>query len=104
MTFGIRIRQARKVLSLTQKDTARRIGMSAQYLNDIERDRRAPPSDNFIEALADALVIQRDVLYFYAGRLPPDLLSGNATDRQILNGFDAFRLTLGRLKVQEAQP
>lgn len=69
MTFGEAIVEARRVLGLTQKDLAERVGISPQYLNDIERDRRVPPHDTRV-ALAKHTTIDLDYLDLLAGQLP----------------------------------
>src|SRR5437867_850881 len=57
MTFGGAIREARRVLGVSQKDLAAQLKkedgtpISPQYLNDIELDRRLPPP-YLIEQLA----------------------------------------------------
>jgi hypothetical protein len=42
-------------------------------LNDLENDRRYRPENAMIEQLARILKIPADMLYFYAGRLPPQV-------------------------------
>ncbi|MCB1741610.1 MAG: DUF2083 domain-containing protein [Gammaproteobacteria bacterium] len=51
---GARIKERRKSLGLTQVELARRVGISAPYLNLIEADKR-PLRDERLRALADAL-------------------------------------------------
>ena len=41
MTIGETLRQARKAVGLTQKQIADMLGVSRQFANDLERDRRA---------------------------------------------------------------
>jgi hypothetical protein len=48
----------------------RRGAISPRYLNDIEHDRRSPSSDRMVQQFADALGIDRDWLYYLAGRFP----------------------------------
>ena len=53
-TFGTLISEARRAKGLSQKDLAAKVkkedgqAISAQYLNDIEHDRRNPPSELLI--------------------------------------------------------
>ena len=57
-TFGKYVSQTRKQLGLSQKQLAERIEreeggpISAQYLNDIEHDRRSPSSDHMMQEFA----------------------------------------------------
>jgi transcriptional regulator with XRE-family HTH domain len=87
MTFGSYISEKRKKRGLTQKELAGRIiksddnkPISAQYLNDIEHDRRSPSSSDLIEQLARELQVDEDYLYFLAGRLPADITSRMEVD------------------------
>lgn len=78
-TFGKIISDRRKELGLSQKDVAARIKkedgrpISAQYLNDIEHDRRNPPSEFLIEQLARELNFEKDFLCIVAGTVPHDI-------------------------------
>ena len=101
MNFGEAITQARKGRQLSQREVATKIlkedgmAISAQYLNDIEHDRRNPPSEHIIRQLASILELEEDYLFFLAGRLPSDL-RGTSTNREdISNAMKAFRRTLG---------
>lgn len=71
MTFGTYIQTRRTSRGLTQKDAAAAISMSAQYLNDLERDRRKPPSDAVINRMAHTYDTAPAMLHVAAGRLPP---------------------------------
>ncbi len=79
MGFGTYIANARKQAGLSQKDLAARIAkedgtsISAQYLNDIEHDRRNPPGEYILKQLATALNLSIDYLRYLAGRLPEDV-------------------------------
>ena len=100
MTFGRVIAEARKKLGLSQKDLAAQVEkedrrtISAQYLNDIEHDRRNPPSDFILEQLATILKINKDYLYYLAGQLPSDLRSDPSEQKKVEAAFKAFRRTL----------
>lgn len=63
------------------------------YLNDLEHNRRYPPENEVIEQLAKILKISADVLYFYARRLPRDLMH-DFEDCRIEAAFRTFRNTL----------
>ncbi len=103
MTFGQVIADARKKANLSQKELAALIKkedgqpISPQYLNDIERDRRNPPSDLLIEQLAAILGIEADVLYFHAGELSADLKGTQTDSEHIIAAYKAFRRTLEEL-------
>lgn len=82
MTFGHYLRRVREQRGMSQQDTAALAGISPQYYNDIERNRRAAPSDEILPRLASVLDAPLDILYYYAGRFPPDLM-GCASEDQV---------------------
>ena len=100
MTFGEAITQARKDKELSQKQVAagtlKEDGkpISPQYLNDIEHDRRNPPSEPIVRQLADALGLELDYLLFLAGRFPSDLLETPRDQKDIATAMRAFRSSL----------
>ena|SRR5207249_645988 len=78
-TFGTLIADARKASGMSQRQLARRLkkedgkAISAQYLNDIEHDRRNPPSEFLIAQIAALLNLSKDRLLAAAGTLPDDI-------------------------------
>jgi transcriptional regulator with XRE-family HTH domain len=98
-TFGKIISTARKKLGLSQKELASRIKkedgtpISAQYLNDIEHDRRNPPSESMIVQLAKELKLDKDFLCIAAGTIPRDIQQGliNAGQQRAVEVVKAFR-------------
>ncbi|MDP9023809.1 MAG: helix-turn-helix transcriptional regulator [Candidatus Eremiobacteraeota bacterium] len=95
-TFGQTITDLRRQKGLTQKDLAAKIrrreskAISAQYLNDIEHDRRKPDSEEFIAAVADALDASRSYLAFVAGRLPPEFSQLALDEERLQRAIQAF--------------
>ena len=73
MRFGATIRARRKELHKTQAQVARCLGISKPYYSDIERGNRFPRDPDFIEALARALDLPSDYVYWLAGRVPRDI-------------------------------
>src|SRR4030081_586175 len=104
MTFGQLIATSRKAMGLSQKQLASRITkedgepISPQYLNDIEHNRRNPPSPLLIEKLAKELEISDDRLSAAAGAIPLDLQRrvAEAHPDKVAKAFKAFRKTLGQ--------
>jgi transcriptional regulator with XRE-family HTH domain len=97
-TFGTIISAARRAEGLSQKELAAKIKkedgqvISAQYLNDIEHDRRNPPSEFLIVQFAALLKLDKDVLILAAGMIPQDLQKLAATQPQKMEeAFKAFR-------------
>lgn len=99
-TFGGAISDARKAKGWALKDLAAKVlredeePISPQYLNDIEHDRRSPSSDRMVQQFADALGIDRDWLYYLAGRWPKHLRDENLTPKQVSEVMVAFRRKL----------
>ncbi len=99
-TFGGAISEARKAKGWALKDLAAKVlrededPISPQYLNDIEHDRRSPSSDRMVQQFADALGIDRDWLYYLAGRFPDDVREKNLSAKQVTEAMVAFRRKL----------
>lgn len=97
MTFGQAIAEARKKKQLSQKQLAAMVikedgdPISPQYLNDIERDRRNPPGEYFINQFAKILDVPEEYFYFLANSIPPKYRSA-APDNplQVREAFRAF--------------
>ena len=100
MTFGNQIAEARKALGLSQKDLASKITkedgepISPQYLNDIEHDRRNPPSEDMIKQFAKQLKLQVEILFYLSGKLPEDLQNPSVEQEKIVAAYQAFRKAL----------
>jgi transcriptional regulator with XRE-family HTH domain len=97
-TFGAIISEARRAKELSQKDLASKVlkedgqPISPQYLNDVERDRRNPPSEPIIVQLAKILDLDKDVLCLAAGMIPDDLKRiATAQPERVVQAFRAFR-------------
>jgi transcriptional regulator with XRE-family HTH domain len=93
MTFGQFITEARKKVNITQKNLAERLAISAQYLNDIERDRRNPSSDHIVQQFANALGLNADYLHYLNGRFPEQEREQKLTEEQFRRKILAFRKT-----------
>ena len=97
-TFGQTIASKRKNLKISQKDLAAKIRkddetyISAQYLNDIEHDRRNPPSEYMIKQISKELDIDNDYLLFLAGTFAEDIKKlGEKNPEKVAEFFKAFR-------------
>ena len=106
MTFGKIIGDARKKAELSQKELASRIkkedgnSISAQYLNDIEHDRRNPPSEFLIGQFAKELKLSKEYLVLAAGNLPAELQRTLASlnPEKVEKAFSAFRRTIKKVE------
>src|SRR5882757_6314825 len=97
-TFGTILAEARKTAGKSQKEIASLVKkedgqpISPQYLNDIERDRRNPPSEFIIVQLATLLNVPKDILCAAAGTFPSDLMKFAASHpEKAEQAFQAFR-------------
>lgn len=78
MTFGQRIRQLRQARGLTQRDLAKKAGISYAYVSKLETGSMSPPRHRVIQSLARVLGAsdkETDELFGLAGKIPHDLLS-----------------------------
>lgn len=100
MRFGDYVARRRKELGLSQKDLALLIlkaeggSISAQYLNDIEHNRRNPPTDDLLHEFARALQVSHEYLHYLAGEIPEDLRGGGHAVEEVEAAWAAFRKRL----------
>ena len=79
MSLGKFIRKARLEIGMSQRDLASKImidekrPMKPQHLNDIEHERKGVNSPKQINQFAKVLGLERDYLFFLAGRIPDDI-------------------------------
>jgi choline kinase/DNA-binding XRE family transcriptional regulator len=75
--FGTYIRRLRTEKRIGQRELARVIGVSASYLNDIEKNKRPAPRVELLDALAEVLSADIEIINDLAGHskndLPPDV-------------------------------
>jgi transcriptional regulator with XRE-family HTH domain len=101
-TFGTLISEARRAKGLSRKDLAAKVkkkedgqAISAQHLNDIEHDRRNPPSEFLIVQMAEFLAISKDGLLLAAGTIPEELQRiAQAQPDKVGEAFKTFRKTV----------
>lgn len=97
-TFGELVSARRRELGWSQRELSEKIvkedgkPISPQYLNDLERDRRGAPSDQLIEAFAAVMELDKDLLFYSAGEVAPDLRGFGAD--QVKDAIVAFRRNL----------
>ncbi len=65
--------------------------ISPQYQNDIEYDRRTPSSSILIDQFSEILDIDRDYLYYLAGRIPEDIFEKKLDTQNFIEAMVAFR-------------
>jgi len=102
MTFGQAIINARKAKQMSQKQLASLIikedgtPISPQYLNDIERDRRNPPNDQFISQFAQILAIPEEYLFYIVHEIPPKYRQNAVNPTVVQEAFEAFERSYRR--------
>ena len=76
--FGSYIRELRIKNEIGQRELAKKIGIAASYLNDIEKNKRSAPKSNVIKKLSTILKAELDLLNDLAGNskkgLAPDII------------------------------
>ena len=60
--FGSLIRELRIKNGFGQRELAKKIGIAASYLNDIEKEKRSAPKQIVIKKLSNLLKIILDIL------------------------------------------
>ena len=77
-TFGAYIRDLRIKNEISQRELAKKVGLAASYLNDIEKDKRSAPKNQVIKKISDILKADLNILNDLAGNskksLPPDII------------------------------
>jgi HTH-type transcriptional regulator, competence development regulator len=71
--FGVKLRELRKQVGMTQRELAERVNIDFTYLSKIENGVMPPPSEKVILQLAEALNADKDELIILAGRVPSDI-------------------------------
>ncbi len=71
--FGVRIRELRKEIGISQREVADKVGIDFTYLSKIESGDMNPPSQEVIRRLALVLGVDSDELITLAGKVPTDL-------------------------------
>jgi PAS domain S-box-containing protein len=77
VTFGQRVRELRQARGLTQRELARKAGISYAYVSKMETGSMSPPRHKVIQSLArilGATDVETDELFGMAGKLPQELM------------------------------
>jgi PAS domain S-box-containing protein len=77
MTFGQRVRELRQAKGLTQRDLAKKAGISYAYVSKLETNSMSPPRHKIITALASVLGVsdkETDELFGLARKIPHELM------------------------------
>lgn len=73
--IGIRLRQRRKQLDFTMKEVAEQVGVSENYISEIERGKGKIPSDEVLTRIAEVYQIEELDLFSAFDKLPKGITS-----------------------------
>jgi choline kinase/DNA-binding XRE family transcriptional regulator len=107
-TFGSHIRNLRIKNKIGQRELAKRIGVSASYLNDIEKDKRAAPKNNVIKKISSILSIDLDFLNDLAGNskksLAPDITEYIQNNPEVVSLIRSFKNNkFGKIEINKIE-
>ena len=101
VSFGQYVSESRKSKVMSQKELASQIKredgepISPQYLNDIEHDRRSPPSE-IISQIAEVLALDPFYLHLLAKKWPEDVNAEKLKPVKVQELMTAFRKTVAK--------
>ena len=76
-TFGSYIRNQRISKKISQRDLAKKLGISAPYLNDIEKNKRFAPRMEIVSVISNILEADLEILHDLAAKskntIPADI-------------------------------
>lgn len=72
-TFGKTLRRLRGEAQVGLRELARLVGKSPGYISDVEQEKVAPPSEEVILGIAEALRVDRNELLAAASKLDPEI-------------------------------
>ena len=106
--FGSLIREIRISNDIGQRELAKKIGIAASYLNDIEKNKRSAPKVNIIKKISSILKINLDLLNDLAGKskntLAPDIIDYIAKNPNIVSLIRAVKNNnLGNTEINQIE-
>tara|TARA_Y100000816_G_C26075106_1_gene565833 strand:- start:12 stop:1133 length:1122 start_codon:yes stop_codon:yes gene_type:complete len=66
-SFGAFVRELRSKKKIGQRELAKKIGVAASYLNDIEKEKRSAPNNNIVKKLSKELEVDITLMFDLAG-------------------------------------
>jgi len=94
-TFGTYIRGLRIENKIGQRELAKKIGIAASYLNDIEKDKRTAPKNDVIKKIASILKTDLNLLNDLVGNskkdLAPDIIDYIKKNPEIVSLIRSFK-------------
>jgi choline kinase/DNA-binding XRE family transcriptional regulator len=105
MIIGDYIKKLRMIRGIGQRELARKVGVSAAYLNDIEKGKRKSPSQEVIKRISYILEANLEYLYDLASKdtdnLPldiPDIIKNYRQTIELLRKIKKYDLGNNRIK------
>lgn len=104
MTLGRYIKKLREARNIGQRELARKIGVSASYLNDIENEKRKGPSKEIVKKISHILEANLEYLYDLAGKdgrkIPldiPEIIRNYSDAVKLLRAIKKYDLSGSRI-------
>ena len=104
-SFGTYIRELRTEKKIGQRELARKIEVSASYLNDIEKGKRGAPRAELVSKLANSLEADVGTINDLAGHskntVPPDIsgyIQGNTELISLLRMIKSYKLNKSEIE------
>ena len=106
--FGTYVRELRIKNEIGQRELAKKIGIAASYLNDIEKNKRSAPKINIIKKISSILKIDLNLLNDLAGKskntLAPDVIDYIEKNPNIISLIrTAKNNNLGNLEINQLE-
>ena len=98
ITLGSLIAEYRQKKNWNQTQLAKKLGISNQYINDIENDRRVPKKIQLISKIAKTLNINEDYLHYINDSFPLQERKEKASIQAFKQAIKAFRATIKKYK------
>ena len=95
LNFGSRVRELRINRNIGQRELAKKIGIAASYLNDIEKEKRKAPKNEIIKKISTVLRINinelNDLAGISKGSLAPDITEYIENNPRIVSLIRSFK-------------
>jgi len=106
--FGSHIRNLRIKNKIGQRELAKKIGVSASYLNDIEKNKRTAPKNDVIKKISSILFIDLDFLNDLAGNskksLAPDIAEYIQNNPEVVSLIRSFKNNkFGKIEINKIE-
>ena len=108
ITFGAYLRRLREKQGISLRKLAKKLAISAPYLNDIEKDKRSAPNKQLIKKLSLILKANLNLLYDLAGdskkTIPPDIeeyIKSNSDIASLIRAAKSSKISNEEIQILE---